>query len=60
VLDPIDGTKAFVSGAYLFGTLIALVKEGRPALGVIHQPMRRRLSGRESAPRAGSTASRCR
>lgn len=39
VLDPIDGTKAFVSGAYLFGTLIALVKEGRPALGVIHQPI---------------------
>ncbi len=39
VLDPIDGTKAFVSGAYLFGTLIALVKDGRPALGVINQPI---------------------
>lgn len=39
VLDPIDGTKAFVSGTYLFGTLIALLKEGRPALGVIHQPI---------------------
>ncbi|HRW47366.1 MAG: histidinol-phosphatase [Caldilinea sp.] len=39
VLDPIDGTKAFVTGTYLFGTLIALVKDGRPALGVISQPI---------------------
>jgi myo-inositol-1(or 4)-monophosphatase len=39
VLDPIDGTKAFVSGAYLFGTLIALVKDDRPAIGVINQPI---------------------
>ncbi len=28
VLDPIDGTKAFIAGSYLFGTLIALAKEG--------------------------------
>ncbi|HRI56989.1 MAG TPA: histidinol-phosphatase [Anaerolineae bacterium] len=39
VLDPIDGTKAFVSGTYLWGTLIALQKRGRPALGAIHQPV---------------------
>lgn len=39
VLDPIDGTKAFVSGCYLFGTLIALTLEGRPILGAIHQPL---------------------
>jgi histidinol phosphatase-like enzyme (inositol monophosphatase family) len=39
VLDPIDGTKAFVSGTYLFGTLIALLKDGRPAIGVINQPI---------------------
>lgn len=39
VLDPIDGTKNFVSGSYLFGTLIALVKDGRPILGVINQPI---------------------
>ncbi|MBW7885324.1 MAG: histidinol-phosphatase [Caldilineaceae bacterium] len=39
VLDPIDGTKAFVSGTYLFGTLIALTKHGRPVLGVINQPV---------------------
>jgi len=39
VLDPIDGTKAFVSGTYLFGTLIALLKDGRPAIGCINQPI---------------------
>ena len=39
VLDPIDGTKAFVAGSYLFGTLIALMEDGRPILGVIHQPI---------------------
>jgi myo-inositol-1(or 4)-monophosphatase len=39
VLDPIDGTKAFVSGSYLFGTLIALLRNGRPILGVINHPL---------------------
>jgi myo-inositol-1(or 4)-monophosphatase len=39
VLDPIDGTKSFISGSYLFGTLIALVAEGKPILGVINQPL---------------------
>ncbi|HRJ44883.1 MAG TPA: histidinol-phosphatase [Caldilineaceae bacterium] len=39
VLDPIDGTKNFISHSYLFGTLIALLKNGRPILGVIHQPI---------------------
>lgn len=39
VLDPIDGTKSFVAGTYLFGTLIALVKDGVPVLGVINNPL---------------------
>ncbi len=39
VLDPIDGTKNFIAGSYLFGTLIALLHRGRPILGVIHQPL---------------------
>ncbi|GBQ68848.1 inositol monophosphatase [Ameyamaea chiangmaiensis NBRC 103196] len=39
VLDPIDGTRAFVTGRPSFGTLIALLHEGRPVLGVIDQPM---------------------
>ena len=38
VLDPIDGTKAFVTGCPLFGTLIGLMAHGRPVLGVIHLP----------------------
>ncbi len=39
VLDPIDGTKAFVTGVPLWGTLIALLHEGQPVLGCIHQPV---------------------
>ncbi|MGL4651075.1 MAG: inositol monophosphatase family protein, partial [Caldilineaceae bacterium] len=39
VLDPIDGTKNFISHSYLFGTLIALCENGRPLLGVIHHPV---------------------
>jgi myo-inositol-1(or 4)-monophosphatase len=39
VLDPIDGTKSFISGSYLFGTLIALLKEGKPIVGVINHPI---------------------
>ncbi|MFN2200273.1 MAG: histidinol-phosphatase [Caldilineaceae bacterium] len=39
VLDPIDGTKAFVAGSYLFGTLIALAKNGRPVVGAINHPI---------------------
>jgi len=39
VLDPIDGTKSFISGRPIFGTLIALVRDGRPILGIIDQPI---------------------
>ncbi|WP_149539145.1 inositol monophosphatase family protein [Siccirubricoccus phaeus] len=38
VLDPIDGTRAFVTGRPLFGTLIALLHRGKPVLGLIDQP----------------------
>jgi inositol-phosphate phosphatase/L-galactose 1-phosphate phosphatase/histidinol-phosphatase len=41
VLDPIDGTKSFISGVPLFGTLIALTRGQRPILGVIDQPISR-------------------
>jgi inositol-phosphate phosphatase/L-galactose 1-phosphate phosphatase/histidinol-phosphatase len=41
VLDPIDGTKSFISGVPLFGTLIALAERGRPILGIIDQPIAR-------------------
>ena len=39
VLDPIDGTRAFITGRPLFGTLIGLLQEGRPLLGLIDQPI---------------------
>jgi inositol-phosphate phosphatase/L-galactose 1-phosphate phosphatase/histidinol-phosphatase len=38
VLDPIDGTLAFVTGKPLFGTLIALLHNGSPVLGIIDMP----------------------
>jgi len=40
-LDPIDGTRAFLAGRPLFGTLIALIEDGVPVLGVIDQPIAR-------------------
>lgn len=39
VLDPIDGTKSFISGALSFGTLIGLLKNGKPLLGAINHPI---------------------
>lgn len=38
VIDPIDGTRSFMTGMPLFGTLIALAESGRPVLGVIDAP----------------------
>jgi myo-inositol-1(or 4)-monophosphatase len=39
IIDPIDGTKTFVSGTYLFGTLIAMLKDGKPIFGAINNPI---------------------
>lgn len=38
VLDPIDGTKSFISGMPAWGTLIALTRHGQPVYGMVHQP----------------------
>ncbi|NNM74304.1 histidinol-phosphatase [Enterovirga aerilata] len=38
VLDPIDGTRAFMAGLPLWGTLIGLTRNGAPAYGLMHQP----------------------
>ena len=38
VLDPIDGTKSFITGFPLFGTLIALEQQARAVLGLIEAP----------------------
>ena len=43
VLDPIDGTKSFITGVPLWGTLIALLHRGQPVLGAIHQPVLKQL-----------------
>jgi myo-inositol-1(or 4)-monophosphatase len=46
VLDPIDGTKSFISGMPVWGTLIALTRLGEPVFGLMHQPfMRETFSG---------------
>jgi len=39
VFDPIDGTKSFITGKPLWGTLIALLRDGEPVLGVLEQPV---------------------
>ena len=39
VIDPIDGTKSFIAGRPIFGTLIALLHNKKPILGVIDQPI---------------------
>jgi myo-inositol-1(or 4)-monophosphatase len=38
VLDPIDGTRAFIAGQPMWGTLIALEHKGEPVLGILDQP----------------------
>ena len=62
VLDPIDGTKSFISGVPLFGTLIALTRGRRPILGIIDQPIsRERWVGAEGRPTTlNGAAVRCR
>jgi inositol-phosphate phosphatase/L-galactose 1-phosphate phosphatase/histidinol-phosphatase len=62
VLDPIDGTKSFISGVPLFGTLIALARQGRPILGIIDQPIsRERWIGATDHPTTfNGTAIHCR
>jgi len=49
VLDPIDGTKSFISGSLAFGTQIALLHRGAPVLGIIDQP----ITGERWLGRAG-------
>jgi inositol-phosphate phosphatase/L-galactose 1-phosphate phosphatase/histidinol-phosphatase len=41
VIDPIDGTRAFITGMPLFGVLIGLMHRGKPVLGIIDQPILR-------------------
>jgi histidinol phosphatase-like enzyme (inositol monophosphatase family) len=51
VLDPVDGTRAFIAGVATFGTLIALAHKGEPVLGLIDQPItRERWTGGKNVP----------
>ena len=38
VIDPIDGTRAFISGLPLWGTLVGLIEDGRAVAGMMSQP----------------------
>src|SRR5262249_8345833 len=60
VLDPIDGTKSFISGVLAWGTLIGLMRFGEPVFGLMHQPFtRERFSGDGGAARyRGPTGNR--
>ena len=39
IIDPLDGTKSFISGSFDFGTLIAVTNEGVPIIGLVYQPI---------------------
>lgn len=39
VLDPVDGTRGFITGLLSWGTLIGLEYQGEPVLGVVDQPV---------------------
>src|ERR1700757_4129032 len=52
VLDPIDGTKSFIAGFPIWGTLIALLHKGTPVYGMMHQPfIGERFSGDSASAR---------
>ncbi|MGO4572447.1 histidinol-phosphatase [Microvirga sp. 2TAF3] len=51
VIDPIDGTKSFITGMPTFGTLIAYLEGGVPRVGVVDHPaLRERWVGRAGSP----------
>jgi len=62
VLDPIDGTRSFIAGRPIFGTLIGLTQAGWPVLGIIDQPITRErwagLTGRETTLNGASVHTR--
>ncbi len=52
VLDPIDGTKSFITGMVAWGTLIGLMRLGEPVFGMMNQPFtREKFSGDSGAAR---------
>ena len=70
IIDPIDGTRAFISGVPAWGILLGLLQAGRPVGGIMRQPyldetflggpsgawlLRARRAARRSAPRASTS-----
>jgi len=49
IIDPIDGTKNFVRGVPVWATLIALLVDGVPQVGVVSAPALHRVGGRPPA-----------
>ncbi len=66
IFDPIDGTRAFISGNPQFGNLVALLRGGEPVLGVINMPAQQerwigaRGRGTQHRDGRGDLAVRCR
>lgn len=61
VIDPIDGTKAFITGSPLFTTLVGLLHQGEPIFGAIHQPVAGlRCIGDNQETQLNGKAVRCR
>lgn len=61
VLDPIDGTKSFITGVPLWTTLIALLHQGQPVLGAINQPTLGQLAiGDNQTTKLNGKPTRCR
>lgn len=59
VLDPVDGTRAFITGRHTWGTLIALEEKGQRVLGIIDQPvLRERFIGFDGKSECISQAGR--
>ncbi|MEZ5961813.1 MAG: histidinol-phosphatase [Hyphomonadaceae bacterium] len=61
ILDPIDGTRAFISGLPTWGVLIGLYHEGRPLIGVMDQPFTQEryrgwMDGANATTRSGTHA----
>lgn len=60
VVDPIDGTRSFISGLPLFGMLLGLMQDGKPVLGIVGMPALNELYvGDESGATLNGAPIRC-
>ena len=52
IVDPLDGTREYLLGVPEYALSVALVEEGRPILGVVHNPARRHTAAAVAPPDA--------